>query len=354
MRNLIKLILLSILIICQNISFFYSQITIDQNDFGSSGDHTYISLIDPGSLNNFALTGPNYNWDFSSVNYIFQDSIFNESVSQTPIAYQLYFNNPFFYPLHQADYARLSSDVTVIPTLQITDRFDFYKKNNSELAKVGFGATINGIPSSIRYDTIEKILSFPLDYPCQDSSRGYYLANIPTLGTYGQWIRRNYEVDGWGVLSTPFHTYDVLRLKSTIMQKDTVYIDQFQFGTSFNQPELIVYQWLAKGYDFPVMTVVIQAGSIVEGWYIDDLHVSVVEQDLIDFSIYPNPTKNIVYLEGLSIAKSSLVELLDVSGNQLNKCSGCKSFDVSDYPAGVYFIKLKQGLEVKYSKFLKI
>lgn len=353
MRNLINLILLSFLIICQNITVFYSQITIDEIDFGSTGDQTYISLIDPVSQNNFALTGPNYNWDFSSVNYVFQDSIFNESVSQTPFAYQLFFNNPFLYPLHQADYARLSSDLTVIPTLQITDRFDYYKKSNSELAKVGFGATINGIPSSIRYDTIEKIFSFPLDYSFQDSSRGYYLATIPSLGTYGQWIRRNYEVDGWGVLSTPFQTYDVLRIKSIVKQKDTVYIDQFQFGTSFDQPELIIYQWLAKGYDFPVMTVVFQAGSMVEGWYIDDLHVSVIEQDFIDFSLYPNPTNNIIYIDGLTNPKNSLVELFDFKGNQLKKCTSCKSLNISDLPAGVYLLKIKQGLKVKYSKFLK-
>ena len=101
------------------------------------------------------------------------------------------------------------------------------------ILKVGFGANINGLPASVRYDTIETIFNFPLSYGNADSSRAYYLASVPSLGTYGQWIRA-YEVDGWGSLQTPFQTYDVIRIRTTIKQKDTLYVDQFQFGTAFD------------------------------------------------------------------------------------------------------------------------
>lgn len=117
------------------------------------------------------------------------------------------------YPNHVANFAQKGLDIDAVPGLQITDRFDYFRTYSSSLKKVGFCANINGLPASVRYDTIETIFNFPLSYGEADYSGGYYLASLPSLGAYGQWIRREYEVDGWGSLQTPFQTYDVISLQ---------------------------------------------------------------------------------------------------------------------------------------------
>ena len=129
----------------------------------------------------------------------------------------------------------------------------------------------------VRYDTIETIFNFPLSYGDTDSSRAYYLASIPSLGTYGQWIRREYEVDGWGSLQTPFQTYDVIRVRTTIKQRDTLYVDQFQFGTAFDQPDITLLQWFSLNEGFPVLEVSFQGGiSNSNMVFLDQLHVGVM------------------------------------------------------------------------------
>ena len=230
-------------------------------------------------------------------------------------------------------------DIDAVPNLQITDRFDYFRTTSSSLKKVGFGANINGLPASIRYDTIETIFNFPLSYGDTDSSRAYYLASVPSIGTYGQWIRRDYEVDGWGSLQTPFQTYDVIRVRTTIKQRDTLYVDQFQFGTTFDQPDITLLQWFSLNEGFPVLEVSYQGGFLIQSWYLDQLHVG-VNHKKTDITCYPNPTTGRVYFYVNNLPKGFEIQLLDWSGNQIFSCEECHSISLDHLSNGIYLAKV--------------
>ena len=324
-----------------------SQINYPFANYSTVGDIVYRSNFDPNLNLDFYAAGPNFNWDFSSILYSGQDSLVNSPVNQTPFAYQLFFNNIFLYPNYIANFAQKGMDIDVVPNLQITDRYDYFQTSSSSIKKVGFGANINGLPASVRYDTTETIFNFPLSYGDTDSSRAYYLASIPSLGTYGQWIRREYEVDGWGSLQTPFQTYDVIRVRTTIRQRDTLYIDQFQFGTAFDQPDITLLQWFSLNEGFPVLEVSFQGGFPIQTWYLDQLHVG-VDNKVNNLTCYPNPTTGRVYFNTENLPKGFRVELFDGLGNQIFSCEKCGYISLNQFSNGIYYAKVyaNKGQEV--------
>ena len=85
---------------------FSSQINYPIANYSSVGDIAYRSNFNPDLNLDFYATGPNFNWDFSSILYSGQDSLVNSAVNQTPFAYQLFFNNIFLYPNHVANFAQ--------------------------------------------------------------------------------------------------------------------------------------------------------------------------------------------------------------------------------------------------------
>jgi len=298
-------------------NLFNAQIIINSNDFASNGEQTFCSRIDLLNNIDFSLSDSNYNWDFSNLLYTDQDSVINYAVSQTPFSYQLYFNNVFLYPDYLADYAQKEAEIDAMSTFQITERYGYFKNNNTSLEKVGFGAKINGVPTSVKYDTIDQLYFFPLSYQDQDSSRAYYLVTVPSLGTYGQWIRRTVEVDGWGSVSTPYNTYDVLRIKTVLKQRDTVYVDQFQYGTTFDQPDVYIYEWLAKGIGFPVFKAVVRGGNVMDAWYLDDLHVGFDNDEIDDLYITPNPVIDQLNINVSDQVKHFNYRILNLSGFEI-------------------------------------
>jgi len=114
---------------------------------------------------------------------------------------------------------------------------------------------------------------------------GYYLLTVPTFRTYGQGIRREVEVDGWGSLETPFTTYpDVLRVKTTLEQRDTVYVDQFGFGQAFDRPSEVKYEWFTNTDNVPVMSVTEQGGQITNEKYLAPIAAG-IEEESVELSI---------------------------------------------------------------------
>jgi len=329
------------------------QITITDADLPMNGNvYYYSNVIDLFSVD-ITQTGANYNWDFSSLNYLGQDSLEVVSVSSTPFAYQFFFNNPFVYPDHYATMAQVGQDVSLMSTVTIADRYDYYKSSSSSYDLVGFGANVNGIPASVKYDTIDQIYPLPLNYGTTDSTTAYYLTSIPSLGTYGQWIRRKVEVDGWGTLITPYSSYDVLRVKTTLYQRDTIFIDQFMLGNAFDRPVSNVYEWYANGEGAPVFSVTSQNGTVTEIKYKDDLHVSTIEYKLDENLIYPNPVIDVLNFS-TDIDKAIYIEIFNVKGVKVSEMIFDFNIALGHLKSGWYLLKLNYHDHYKSLKFLKV
>ena len=154
-------------------------------------------------------------------------------------------------------------------------------------------------------------------------------------------------MDGWGSLQTPFQTYDVIRVRTTIKQRDTLYVDQFQFGTTFDQPDITLLQWFSLNEGFPVLEVSYQGGFPIQSWYLDQLHVGVNHKET-DLTCYPNPTTGRVYFNADNLHKGFEIQLLDWSGNQIFSCEECHSISLDHLSNGIYYAKVysNNGQEV--------
>ncbi len=337
-----KITFLAILTVLLGFSPF-AQITISHYDMPYANSvFMYHNTLDLMS-EDFTMTGANYNWDYSQATPNSNDTLDIVSVTSTPFAYQFFFNNQFQYPNHKADYAIKGEDFDGFGQVTIEDRFDFYRVNNNSLEITGFGANINGIPASVKYDTIDQIYPFLISYNMPTHfSVGYFLTTIPTLGTYGQHIRREVEADGWGSLTTPTKTYpNTLRVKTTLYIRDTIFVDQFGFGQAINRPAEVKYEWLTQTDNVPVMSVTQNGAQITNVKYLTPIAASIDELS-VDIQIIPTAEDGVFSIVNNDNISISSMFCYDISGKQIlfeNKSSNF--INLTNEPNGVYLIHLK-------------
>lgn len=291
MKNVFLIILLS----CRSF-FIQAQISIDKNDIADAGDTILVSNIANTDAYDYTLTDTNYIWDFYLLELNNQEVKKYEEVINVGFIYAAYFADLPFNPnrANMADEGNLSLPALITSS----DAFNFYDRNDDEFKQVGIGATLNGIETPYRYINDDKIYEFPLSYGNKDTSFSNYTFRIPSLAGYGYKQTRFNEVDGFGTLITPFDTFEVIRLKSIIRGRDSLYIDSLGFGFEFDRPVVTEYKWLAKDKKIPVLQYTTQSvfGTtfITDAFFQDKKFVpnAVLNKNQnIDLSIYPNPAK---------------------------------------------------------------
>ncbi len=324
----------------------YGQITISDSDMPSAGDIITTSIANPTSVSNPEITGANYSWDFSMLTAIQQRVDTFLSVGSTPVAYQFFFNNSILYPDNVADFALKGIDLpSVLPQLTVSEVINYYAVDNGSYRLVGFGANINGIPASIRYQPTDTNYVFPLQYGNMDANIYSFNLSVPSTLYYGQDGVRADTVDGWGTIQTPFGTFNAIRVKSTLNKTDTTYIDLLGTGTSINRPVEIEYKWLAAGEKIPVLKVVTTAGQVSTVEYKDNfLGLSTKDEFVnLDFELYPNPASDIVNLniegnhEDLQYTIYNMQGRVVLNGN-LDRLNS--EINVQHLEAGQYIIQL--------------
>jgi hypothetical protein len=229
-----------------------SPISVNQSDFANA--NTFVILSNEGitsiTNNDLSTVGPNNTWNFSGFTANSQDTLTFSSPGSTGY---LLLNNSFV-----STYA--NKGVFALPAIPnfptVSDVTDFYKKSSTDLRQVGLGVTLAAIPIPTFYNPVDKIYKFPLNYNNVDSGTSKFSISIPTLGYYGANMKRKNEVDAWGSLTTPYGTFQTLRIKSTVERIDSLKLDTLlPFGFSFPRPTLIEYKWVAKTQKYPVMQV---------------------------------------------------------------------------------------------------
>jgi hypothetical protein len=230
-----------------------SPISVNQLDLPSANTQVILSNSSALSfgLTNLSATGANSIWNFSSLlSPTGQDTLTFSSPSSTSY---LLLNNSFV-----STYA--NKGVFALPAIPnfptVSDVTNFFKKSSSDLRQVGIGINLSGIPIPTFYNPVDRLYKFPLNYNNVDSSAGKFSIQIPTLGYYGANIKRKNTVDGWGTLTTPYGTFQTLRIKSVINRIDSLKLDTLlPFGFSFPRPTEIEYKWIAKSKKYPLLQV---------------------------------------------------------------------------------------------------
>jgi|YNPMSStandDraft_2_1061718.scaffolds.fasta_scaffold03346_4 hypothetical protein len=341
-----KYIIFLLYIVC-TFSIAFGQISVTQNHLPTVNDTIHYKT---GTFINFDpnANGTNYTWDFSQVNVsnVRADTII--SVTQTPIVYNIVFN---ILIANQAYINQTPPSLGV--GLTVSEYYDFFKKATNYYRKAGFGATINGVQTPVKYDQPELFFKLPLTYGTSDSSISKYGLPIPGYGYYGQTIVRKHIADGWGTLITPFGTYSAIRVKQTINITDTIFIDSLNFGYNIVRPTSYEYYWLTNSNIRAFAAKVYRNGMFYHAdFYFDPLTSISSNYNNIDINVFPNPVSNWLIIENpFNIAEIQLNNLLGqcVLSEYINL--GQHNINVENIPEGCYILKLKTN---NHSKILKI
>lgn len=221
-----------------------AQISIGSGDFAKSGDQVRFSIS--SDKINYELTGANYVWNFGNLKVTNQDILKYVSPLTTPYILQFF----------GATYGIEETNFPLGPLggNAASDIFSFYKLNSQSLLVLGRGATVQSLPLGINYSLKDTIMKFPMTFG--KSFSGSYLgeASLPSVGSLKQSGTRNTVVDGWGKITTPFGTFDCLRIKSIVLGTDSIVFGGFGIPIPATRTE---YSWIAKNQDFPILEVVV-------------------------------------------------------------------------------------------------
>ncbi len=315
---------------------------------------------------NTTLTGANTTWNtlpLKNGTIAYQNFV---PMSASPIAFQLLFLG--------SDYAQPLLGNIGVAGLPVSDAYEYYNysSSNSRLEIKGMGANITytGItfPLPAIYSSPDVLYKFPITFGDTDSSVSGFSVTIPPTGTALATIKRNQkrvnEVDGWGSITTPAGTFDVLRVKSSIQRIDSIITALFPLGIPSN---IIEYKWLGKTKKIPVFQV---TGNVI-GTNYTPTAITFWGQDPLGFndinnqsavSLYPNPTTDNSTLQ-YTLNKVSDVDILitNLEGKTVaqfhfkKQASGSHSeiMPLNSLAKGTYIVKCISDNEVISHKLMK-
>lgn len=342
-----------------------AQITLGSSDFPSAGDTIRMSTGLAFTGMDETLTGANYTWDYSQLQYLSQTVDTFLDVSSTNPLYSVIFANVSFNQ-YRANQATRGINFSLGTNINVSDVFNFFYNGSSEYRQPGFGAVVNGIPIPITYGPLDILYHFPLNFGDGDTSNSAYTIDLTsTLGLYYSVQReRVNEVDGWGSLTTPFGTFNALRVKTTINERDSVFVDSLGIGFGFAVPERYEYKWLGSGQKLPLLQIDASQVGVSQIRYRDmyrsPLAVTEVANEIYA-EVYPNPAHDVFAVKLNSSKDQELnFNLCDMNGRTVlseikNAAAGFNlfSFQCNQLSSGNYLLKIAGDKEVVLNVVVK-
>jgi hypothetical protein len=254
-----------------------------------------------------------------------------------------------------------------VPGFEVSEAFNFNKNSGSSFKMTGNAASLNGIPIPNKFVEDDIIYKFPMNYGNVDSSLSSYGMDIPGLGYMGGWKKRVNHCDGWGELTTPYGSFQTLRLRSDIVQYDSVYIDSLGFGLPFYR-NYTEYKWLGDNFGIP-LCMVTDNGISPSISYIDSVRSLFVgiqpELEIKNtINIFPNPANNNSFSIELRLEETShtIITIRNSKGEIIQKLLDenirqgefIRKFDLNGegLSKGLYFIIVEMDDKVYAEKLI--
>ena len=355
------LILIALVALCTG---HYAQITVSVSDFANAGDTVRISQAPAGGLD-FASTGANFTWDFSSLTaasqYLkeFKPIGFASLLifgTYGPIAPSNY-RASYFNPTNDLPLAQLSQFLPVT----LSDLNQYTKRMTDSITSLGYSISVNGQGVPFKSDTIETRYKLPLHYNDSHYSRGYTFIDLNPVIDFKikQYRQRTTTVDGWGTIITPKGSFQALRLRHDIAEIDSIYQTFFGAGQWFGTPPIqrVEYEWFANGEKEWILKATETNGTINQVEYQEDylgLDASINEQTL-DVNVGPNPTTNTLDITVSDVIES--VEMFDELGRNVLSLKEINTssllLDVSHLSSGTYRVVLSSTQAIKEFPIVK-
>ena len=348
------------------------QITVDVNDFADGGDTVRSSITsDPGI--DFTTTGANTIWDFSDLSAEGQELIeFKDPNTAGPLISFTF--GAFADEAYQATNYFPSTDIPLdaaggfLP-VTISEVNQFTKHSDGSVDLLGLSINVEGTNIPIPSDTIENKYIFPLDFGNNYNSRGYTYFDLNPIFNliWIQYRQRSSSVDGWGTITTPYGSFDCLRVKHEITETDSVLIDFAGTGNpiwiELPVPPSVEYEWIAKNELAPILSIrTTSAGgneTVAQIKY-RDIYLGLdagTNENTLDLNIGPNPVQNDLMIRGLKgddiFDICSLDGKILLSGKLMNQ-GGFAQVDMSALHSGVYLLHIGTGIKVFTQRIIKL
>jgi hypothetical protein len=334
----------------------FSQITITEGDFPNGGDTVLVSVSSDFEYD-FVSTGADYDWNYDALNMTDQriDTFFD--IDDASILYQVVFNNGWFDPDYQADYYTplLNFAFPETDAVPIGNPVGFTKVESDKVEIIGVGLEISGVKVPIKNEIIDVEYELPMDYSDAWESNLFFEVDLnPAFdGILRRHQERISEVDGWGEVTTPFGTFEVVRTKSYLDFTDSLRISFGEITTwiELPTPSQVVYSWWAKDQKIPVLQVVAQdiggEETITSVEYKDrdlsDVSIEKSTESQTDLQIYPVPSTDFITITSKSEIQT--VQIFSISGAismQEIWSATTGVLDVSQLTPGTYIIYITQ------------
>jgi hypothetical protein len=316
----------------------FAQIVIDQSDMPKEGDTLRVSLTNviPGD---YTLTGADMTWDFSALTKISQqiDSFVN--IMSTPSIYWF-----TFIPGIVSNLASPGNNLPAIPGLPFSNYFNFLKKSSAQFSDVGYAFQLSVIPITLKYDSPDIYYAFPCTMGSTWNSNSFASISLPGIAYFSSSRSRTSTVDGWGSLATPFGTFQTIRIKSEVIEHDSIFLDTLGFGIPYTR-NITEYKWLGKGQGIPLLQIN-EEGLVKSAVYRDIVsHTGVNEIQKESLYVFPNPSTGFCTISMENHQFPAHIQVMNTRGSIVMEeylpVSGgnSASFDLSGLPPGLYMIR---------------
>jgi hypothetical protein len=181
----------------------------------------------------------------------------------TDLTLQFTFNNAFTGASNRATLVAPRSlplpAGTTFP-VPITNPLEFVNGSAADFRSVGYGATLSGTTLPVTYASRAQqdvIYRFPLSFSSGSDVSNSLLttpAVAASTGYFSQKRQRTNQPDAWGTLTTPFGTFQTVRVVTTLLDHDSLSVGGAP-GQGLTLPLTRQYKWLANGVHVPVLTI---------------------------------------------------------------------------------------------------
>lgn len=233
---------------------------IDRTDLPVAGDSLRLSQaapLLPASAPPLSRRGANQTWNYGALVPTAQRVERYNGLGNLPVLLQFTFGLPTS-PNRATLVAPRALPLPAGTALPVQDPQEFFNLSNADFRSVGFSATLSGLALPVTYQTPAQqdvVYRFPLSYASpRDSSSSYFEVNVPGTGFLSQRRKRVNRPDAWGTLTTPFGTFQTVRVVTTYFDRDSVALGAGA-GQGFVLPVRREYKWLAKTVHVPVLTI---------------------------------------------------------------------------------------------------
>ena len=233
----------------------------------------------------------------------------------------------------------------------------FFEKNATSFGLLGFAGDIFGTgDKQIYLDPADILLQLPANY--NDSYTTNSIQNVSFLGSdvgapVDSIINRTYTtktvlIDAWGSMTTPYGTFDVLRISETSLVTDSTWLYNFGIPSLFDNNINTNYSYTFYSDNlatrFPVLEMAHDnAGTVLNvTWLQGAPAVGLGELTELNSMVYPNPAIDIVTVD-IKNNDITKIEIYQMDGSLLLSNEILKQttlVDVSSLQSGVYIYKL--------------